>query len=248
MDTLIEANKRRLLDIKSKMFETINKEIDINKNRDLSAMRQKFTKKLEILRKEDKISEDVIDNLNEFFLEELQTYDSAITTDTRTIIEDQLMTYDNKSDILRMNIIRSKTMEIEEVFCDISNATFDKKRSNSISSESVSSNTSEDPKYINFYSRMLNESDDIDFTNVSSFNFNCDNEQYNSINHCDSDSDNDSDIETHIISKEEFLNLKNINEIKSICSKNGIILSQSGKKKTKPELIRELLVLENISL
>ena len=40
MDTLIEANNRRLLDIKSKMFETINKEIDINKNRDLSQKRR----------------------------------------------------------------------------------------------------------------------------------------------------------------------------------------------------------------
>lgn len=243
MDTLIEANKERLLDTKNKMFETINNEIDINKNRELSAMRQKFSKKLEIFKKDDKISEDVIDSLNEFFLEELQTYDTAITADTRVIIEDQLISYDNKADLLRMNIIRRKTMEMEEVFCDISNTSMKKTRKHS--SESISSNTSEDPE-LNVFFKRFNLSDNTDFTIDSSLNFNSEDE-YNSVNHCNSDNDSDTEV-IHIISKEQELNLKNFNEIKSICSENGIILSKSGKKKSKQELISELLVLEDITL
>jgi hypothetical protein len=242
MDSLIEANKKRLLDTKSKMFETINKEIDINKNRELSAMRKKFTEKLEILKKDGKISEDIIDNLNEFFLEELQTYDSAITAETMIIIEDKLMTYDSKSDLLRMNIIRRKIQDVEEAFCDITNASIIPSRKKS--SVSVSSTTSEDIDYKNFIGRF-NFLGNVGIDNGPTFNFNSEDED-NGITHCNSD--NDSDTEISIISTEQQLNLNNVIEIRSIASKNGVIVSQSGRKKSKAELISELLDLENIVL
>jgi hypothetical protein len=247
MESFIKANKQLHSDTRHKLSENIYKEIEINKKRELTAMRKKFTKKLEILKDNEKIDESIIDSLNEFFLEELETYDSAITADTRTIIEDHLITYDNKSHLLYMNAFRLKNQQVEEELCNIINAPYDKKRSNSISSESASSNTSEDIDFNAFIGRF-NLSDNIGFATSSIFNFNSedDDDNDNGITHCNSD--NDSDTEISMISTEQQLNLRNVIDIRSICSKNGVNVSQSGRKKSKAELISELLSLENISL
>lgn len=234
MSANIEADKERFLNYKKTMLDTINREININTDRYLSSMRKNISTKLE---KDETISEEVKDNVLELFSEELTLIEAKLNKDSQTIIQDQLMTYDNKMLHMFYNVKRKAEQEAEIQLHDIINTEIKHKQKLSYQSNSSDEDNDDDDDDNGL---VLN-------SNIDNFisRFNISNIENIGLNYGNViDVDEEIDFEELTSQREGELNQKNVTEIRSIASKLGITIKASGKTKNKSELIEEIIITE----